>query len=356
MNAVSYDAVLLVAFGGPEGMADVMPFLENVLRGRNVPEARKREVAHHYARFGGVSPLNEQNRKLKRALEKELQAHGLILPVYWGNRNWQPFVEEAVREMAADGVRHALALFPSAYSSYSSCRQYRENRQAARQRVGGDAPAVHKLRAYFNHPLFIRANAARLRDALARVPPDRRARVQVLFTAHSLPLAMAKNCAYERQLRETARLVAHLAAMAGGWHLVWQSRSGPPSQAWLEPDVCEALRELASRGVRDVVVAPIGFISDHMEVIYDLDLEAAECAEHLGIQLVRAATVGTHPAFLAMIRELIQERLSGDGQRPFLGRLGPGPDTCPQRCCEPGGAERCGRAQPRAGIRTPRPT
>ena len=327
-----YDAILLVSFGGPEAMDEVMPFLQNVLRGRNVPPERMRAVAHHYELFGGVSPINEQNRKLLAALRGELDAHGPRLPVYWGNRNWHPLLTDTLRQMRADGVRRALAFMTSAYSSYSGCRQYRENIEQARAEVGAGAPQVEKLRAFYNHPGFVEPNIEQVRAALSEIPPEQRAAAQIAFTAHSIPLAMAANCAYEAQLLETCRLVAE-GVGHGRWRLVFQSRSGPPTQAWLAPDICDYLRELNTGGTTDVVVAPIGFISDHMEVLYDLDTEARQLARELGLNMIRAATVGTHPTFVQMIRELICERLEPNTPRRALGTRGPSHDVCPVDCC-----------------------
>jgi len=330
-----YDAVLVVSYGGPEGPDDVLPFLENATRGRPVPRARLLEVAEHYAHFGGVSPINSQNRELVAALERELATHGLALPVYLGNRNWHPFLTDTVRRMRDDGVRRAIALVTSAFSCYSGCRQYREDVARALELIGGDAPEVDKLRVFFNHPGFIEANAASLVDALGEVPADRRSRARVLFTAHSIPLAMARSSAYEVQLREASRLVAGAAGI-GSWDLVYQSRSGSPQLPWLGPDVCDHLETLAGGSVRDVVILPIGFLSDHMEVLYDLDSEARQKAADLGLTLVRARTVGTAPAFVAMLRELIQERMADRPERRALGPLGPSHDICPLDCCPDG--------------------
>ena len=331
--AASYDAVLVVSFGGPEGPDDVMPFLENVLRGRPVPRERMLEVAEHYQHFGGISPINVQNRALIAALEQELAAHGPHLPIYFGNRNWHPLLPDTLRKMRDDGVRRAIAFFTSAFSSYSGCRQYRENIAAAREQVGPDAPEVDKLRVFFNHPGYVEPMAGLLGGCLARIPEERRAAAEVLFTAHSIPMAMAANCRYELQLRESCRLVA-AGAGAGSWKLVFQSRSGPPQQPWLEPDVGDAIREARGRGVSDVVVAPIGFISDHMEVMFDLDVEAHDISHELGMNMVRCPTVGTHPRFVQMIRELIVERMSDEPVRLCLGELGPSHDVCPIDCCK----------------------
>lgn len=328
--AEDYDAFLLVSFGGPERPEDVMPFLDNVLRGRNVPAERKREVADHYMRFQGRSPLNEQNRALVAALRGELDAHALRLPVYWGSRNWHPFLADTLREMARDGVRRAVAFVTSVFSSYSGCRQYLEDIAAARADVGEGAPEIEKLRAPFDHPGFVDACTDRLRAARAEVADPL---APVVFTAHSLPVAMAASCAYEAQFREAARLVAERVGMPQ-WSLAYQSRSGPLSQPWLEPDVNDELRRLAGEGAAAAVVAPIGFLSDHMEVVYDLDVAARATAEAVGLRLVRAGTAGTHPSLVAAIRELVQERSDGAPRRA-LGRLEPLPDRCPDDCCPP---------------------
>jgi len=336
-----YDALLVVSFGGPEGMDDVMPFLANVLRGRNVPESRMREVAHHYELFGGVSPINEQNRRLISALEQLLEREGPHLPVYWGNRNWHPFLADTLRQMRDDGIKNALAFVTSAYSSYSGCRQYREDIERAREAVGEGVPSVDKLRVFYNHDGFVMPNAYNLQAALEQIPSERRGAARVAFTAHSIPAAMAAGCDYERQLLETSRLVADVAGAYAGvgalnWRLVFQSRSGPPTQAWLEPDILDHLRALKAEGVTDVVVAPIGFISDHMEVLYDLDTEGRQVSEELGLNMIRAATVGTHPEFVQMIRVLMLERLHLAVRPRALGEYGPSHDVCPADCCLPG--------------------
>ena len=330
----AYQAVLIVSFGGPEGRDEVIPFLENVLRGRNVPRERLLAVAEHYYHFGGVSPLNAQNRALISALRAELQQHGPQLPIYFGNRNWKPFLADALRQMQADGIQRALGFFTSAFSSYSGCRQYRENIADAQMEVGPGAPQVDKLRAFFNHPGFLEPMIENTAAALAKIPDetDRRRHAHLVFTAHSIPQAMAANCRYETQLLDACRVVAD-AVQAANWQLAYQSRSGPPSQPWLEPDVNDELRKLAGEKVRDVVVVPIGFISDHMEVLFDLDTEAQQTSRELGINMHRAATVGTHPRFVRMIRELIVERMTGDPNRPALGALGPSHDVCPDDCC-----------------------
>ena len=345
MSQPHYDAVLVVSFGGPEGLADVLPFLENVLRGKNVPRERMLEVAEHYRQFGGVSPLNAQNRALIAALESELKGNGVSLPVYWGNRNWHPFLPDTLRQMAADGIRRALAFVTSAYSSYSSCRQYLENIEQARAEVGSAAPQVDKLRAFFNHPGFIEPQIERAAQALERIPAARRMATKLVFTAHSIPRVMAAGCAYEAQLREASRLVAE-GLRFDDWAVAFQSRSGPPSQPWLEPDIRDWLRAAKANGAIDVVIVPIGFISDHVEVIYDLDIEARGVCETLGINMVRAATVGTHPRFVRMIRELIVERIAGADERPALGALGPSHDVCLADCCPSGATGQRSAADP----------
>ncbi|MFO1091875.1 MAG: ferrochelatase [Planctomycetaceae bacterium] len=308
---------------------------KNVLfRGRIASRERMLEVAEHYQHFGGVSPINAQVRALISALEVELAAHNIALPIYWGNRNWHPLLPDTLKEMTAAGVRRGLALFLSAYSSYSGCRQYRENVAAARESVGPQAPEIDKLRAFYNHPDFIAANADRLRDALLQLPEANRSTAQIAFTAHSIPSSMAATSDYQRQLEETARLVADACGIgADRWRLVYQSRSGRPEDPWLGPDIVEYLRELKAQGASAVVVAPIGFLSDHMEVLYDLDCEAADAAKSLGLAFARAGTVGVHPRFITMLRKVIQERLSGDVPREAIGKYGPNWDVCPVDCC-----------------------
>ena len=333
-NPHGYDAVLLVSFGGPEGMDEVIPFLENVLRGRNVPRERLEEVAEHYRHFDGVSPLNAQNRALIAALKTELATDGPDLSIYWGNRNWHPLLPDTMRQMAADGIKRALAIFTSAYSSYSGCRQYRENIAAAQAEVGEAAPQVDKIRHFFNHPGFIEPSISLTGEALAQIPAERRQATQIIFTAHSIPSTMAATCDYEAQLREVAHLVAEGLDHAN-WTLVYQSRSGPPHQPWLAPDICDYLRQTHAEGVTDVVIAPIGFLSDHMEVLFDLDTEAREVADELGLTMVRADTVGTHPKFIRMLRDLIVERMADAPDKIALGTLGPSHDICPADCCPP---------------------
>ena len=435
-DRVAFDAFLLVSFGGPEGPDDVLPFLENVARGRKIPPERLQEVARHYERFDGHSPINSQNRALLAALVGELNAHGPQLPIYWGNRNWHPMLADAVRQMADDGVQNALAFVTSAFGSYSGCRQYTEDIERARQEVGPDAPRIEKLRLFYNHPGFIESMADRVAAAFREIPEERRAAARLVFTAHSLPVSAAQASPYEHQLREACRLVAGLLVPACGmgegrdglpspacgggaggegglqhsspitraadsepcpasaltltlsqrergqddlpspfgrgaggeggvqqsspairesdsasvpasaltlsqgergpnvWSLAFQSRSGPPSQPWLAPDIGDHLRQLHADGVRDVVVAPIGFLAENLEIIYDLDIEAHAVCDELGIQMVRAAVVGSHPRFVQMIGDLVRERFDPTASRLALGADGPWPDVCAAGCCK----------------------
>ncbi|MCR4411819.1 MAG: ferrochelatase [Thermoguttaceae bacterium] len=334
--SLPYDAFLLVSFGGPERREDVLPFLENVVRGKRVPRERLLEVAERYELFDGASPINQQNRALLAAILAEFNAHGVRLPVYWGNRHWHPLLEDTIREMAEDGVRRALAFVTSAFASYSGCRQYLEDIDRARQAAGPAAPVVEKLRLFYNHPGFIEPMADRVRAALDELPAGRRDSARLVFTAHSIPLAMAACSKYVDQLQEACRLVSERVGRTE-WTLAYQSRSGPPEQPWLEPDVGDYLVELHRAGqATDVVVVPIGFVSEHMEVVYDLDVELAGLCETLGIRLVRAGVVGTHPRFVRMIRELVEERLDPAAARLALGPLGSCPEVCPADCCRPG--------------------
>ena len=350
---MKYDAILIVSFGGPESRDEVIPFLENVLRGRNVPRERMLAVAEHYYHFDGKSPINQQTRDLIAALEKELSEHGPKLPVYWGNRNWHPMLADTVRQMRKDGVRRALAFVTSAYSSYSGCRQYREDIARAQAKIGvgvpeDGAPEIDKLRVFFNHPGFIEATEERVREAIAQVPLHATQNIRVVYTAHSIPVSMADSSDYVRQLEEVRKLVSSRMAITNDV-LVYQSRSGAPGQPWLEPDILDHLREVKERNLASaVVIAPIGFISDHMEVLYDLDVEARDLCASLALPMARARTVGIHPKFIAMIRELILERIAGT-ERRALGSLGPRQDICEENCCpapqrpaRPASAERKG--------------
>jgi ferrochelatase len=317
----AYQAVLVLSFGGPEKSEDVIPFLENVLHGKNVPRERMMEAAEHYYHFAGRSPINDQNRQLIAALSRELDEHGPRLPVYWGNRNWHPLLADTLREMRDSGIHSAMVLVTSAFSSYSGCRQYLEDIGRARAEVGSAAPRLDKLRGFHNHPGFIDSVASRVEDAFEQIPAVRRPAARLLFTAHSVPVAMAHNSPYLAQLKEACSLVAARLGRSH-WDLVFQSRSGPPSQPWLEPDIGAALarvrQELGPGG--DVVVSPIGFVSDHMEVLYDLDTEAKQLAGGLGLNMIRARTPGVHPGFVSMIRELI---------------AGASVTVCPPDCCPP---------------------
>ncbi|HZS57247.1 MAG TPA: ferrochelatase [Bryobacteraceae bacterium] len=327
-----YDAILLVSFGGPEKSADVLPFLENVTRGRNVPRERLLEVAEHYYRFGGKSPINDQCRELIAALRSELDGHSMTLPIYWGNRNWHPFLIDTLRQMQEDGVTHALAFVTSAYSSYSGCRQYRENIAAAQAEIGSGAPKVDKLRVFYNHPAFVEASADLVADARKQFSLEEQQSVRLVATAHSIPCSMAQTSDYQKQLCETTRLVAERVGFKE-WDLVFQSRSGPPTQPWLGPDILDHLRTLHERGTKNILVAPLGFISDHLEVLYDLDTEAHGLARQLGMKMVRAQTVGTHRAFISMIRQLIEERLNPGAPKLAIGIFGPNHDACESDCC-----------------------
>jgi ferrochelatase len=329
----AFDAVLLLSFGGPEGPEDVVPFLENVTRGRNIPRERLEQVGEHYFRFGGVSPINRLCRELIAALEGELDHHGPRLPVYWGNRNWHPMLEDTVACMADDGVRRTVAVATSAFSSYSACRQYLDDVVRARAAVGERAPAIEKLPPYWNHPSFIETMAEHTRDAIERLAGDEGEEgTRLVFTAHSIPRAMAETCDYKAELQEAAALVTERAAPGSTWDLVYQSRSGPPSQPWLEPDVCDHLRALRGAGASRVVLVPIGFVADHMEVVYDLDVEARAVADEIGLALERAATVGSAPRFVAGLRELIACHVEGS-PATALGSRGPRPYPCAPGCC-----------------------
>ncbi|MEO2019263.1 MAG: ferrochelatase [Fuerstiella sp.] len=328
-----YDALLFVSFGGPEGPDDVMPFLENVLRGRNVPRARMLEVAEHYNHFGGVSPINEQCRQLITALAVELQDHEIDLPIFWGNRNWKPLLPDTMRELKQGGARKILAFVTSAFSGYSGCRQYLENIAAAQVDADATDVEVHKLRVFYNHPDFVEVNVQHVQAAISELNAGPDQDFHVAFTAHSIPNSMAETSDYVQQLTESCRLVAEcLHLPADRWRLVYQSRSGRPQDPWLEPDICDYLRELRDDGVTRVVVSPVGFLSDHIEVLYDLDDEAKAVCEEIGVQMTRAATPGTHPVFVRMIRKLIQERLQ-ETTRECTGQFAPNHDVCLSDCC-----------------------
>jgi ferrochelatase len=314
---------LLVSFGGPEERADVMPFLRNVTRGRNVPDSRLEEVAHHYYLFDGISPINRLNRSLIAALEAAFPQNGIKLPIYWGNRNWHPLLADTVREMSAKGVRRVIALATAGYSSYSSCRQYIDDLERACAEVGAEAPQIVKLPPFWDRPAFREANEHRLADAMAMLGTAPPWDMHVAFTAHSIPSGMADKCGYHEQLRVLADLVASALGVKNH-SVVFQSRSGPPSQPWLEPDICDHLRELAAQRVQDVIIHPIGFVADHMEVIYDLDYEAKSLCQELGLNMLRAGTVGTHPAFVQMICDMVKEHLE-NGRTAYCA-----PGCCPR--------------------------
>lgn len=331
-----YDALLLVSYGGPERPDDVIPFLENVLRGRPVAAARMREIARRYELFDGVSPLNAQIRALLAALVAELNDNGPQLPVYWGNRNWHPMLADTIQQMADDGIRRALAFATSAFGCYTSCRQYQEDISEAIKAVGPEAPQVDKLRLFYNHPGFIEPMAERTQAALAQAAQSENPRPRLLFTAHGIPVAMAANSNYVEQLTEACHLVAEKVD-AENWELVYQSRSGPPNEPWLKPDLGSRLVEIGrDSGPRDVVIVPIGFLADNMEIVYDLDIEIAGLCDELGINMVRAGAIGTHPRFVSMIRELIVERMEESPARLALGAHGPSHDVCPADCCKRG--------------------
>ncbi len=339
VSDVPYEALLLLSFGGPEGPDDVMPFLRNVTRGRGIPDERLAEVAEHYQHFHGVSPINEQNRALIDAVHAELKRRGHDLPIYWGNRNWKPYVADAVRQMRDDHVGSAVVFATSATSSYSSCRQYREDLAQARTMAGNGSPELVKIRHFFDHPGFIAANVEGLRAALESLPVEHRAAARLVFTAHSIPQSMndvsgpERSGLYAAQQHETARLTAEAVRGTGAeFDMVWQSRSGPPQVPWLEPDVNDHLEKLAAQGVTAVVVAPTGFVSDHLEVLWDLDTEAKETAAGLGLAFARAATAGTHPAFVGAICDLVEERTS-NREPEHLGDLGLCGIDCPVGCC-----------------------
>src|SRR5579863_1417439 len=329
---MTYDALLVVSFGGPESKEDVIPFLENVLRGRNVPRERMLAVAEHYYHFDGKSPINQQTRELIDAIKNELAQHGPELPVYWGNRNWHPMLADTLRQMKQDGIQRALAFVTSAYSSYSGCRQYREDIARAQAEVGDGAPQIDKIRAFFNHPGFIGASEERVEAAIAQIPSDARQNVQVVYVAHSIPISMANTSDYVRQLEDVRALISARLGIKSDV-LVYQSRSGAPGQPWLEPDILDYLRGVKEKNLASaVVIAPISFISDHMEVLYDLDIEARQLCDSLGLAMARAKTVGVHPKFIAMIRELILERTEGAERRAW-GTLGVRQDICAEDCC-----------------------
>lgn len=359
-DSAPYDALLLLSFGGPEGPDDVVPFLENVTRGRGIPRERLKEVGQHYFMFGGVSPINGQCRALLTALREDFTGAGLDLPVYWGNRNWAPYLTDTLREMVLDGRHHIAVLATSAYASYSGCRQYRENLAdalATLEAEGLPLPRVDKLRHYFNHPGFVEPMIEGVLKSLEELDESVRAGAHLAFTTHSIPDSAADTSgpvpdhgdggAYVEQHLDVARLIADAVRERTGddhpWQLVYQSRSGAPHIPWLEPDICDHLESLHKQGAPAAVMVPIGFVSDHMEVLYDLDTEATAKAAELGLPVRRSATVGADPRFAAAVRDLLLERAAAERgaavERCALGTLGPSHDLCPIGCC-PSRAER----------------
>lgn len=344
-ESAGFDAILVLSFGGPEEPAHVRPFLENVTRGRGVPPERLDEVVEHYMHFGGVSPINALNRDIISALEAEFATAGVDLPIYFGNRNWHPMVEDTVAQMQSDGIERALVFPTSAWGGYSGCRQYHEDVARAREAVGADAPDLVKIRQYYDHPLLIAAFADSITAAMDSLSAESRSKARLVFTAHSIPSAADANAGppadgghlYSRQVEEASRLAA-AAVGVDDYDLVWQSRSGPPQVPWLEPDICDHLDALSDKGVEAVVVCPVGFVSDHLEVVWDLDTEAEEKAQELNIAFARASTPGTDPRFAQMILELVEEHLSdavprGIGSVPKYGSTLNG-SRCAIRCCE----------------------
>lgn len=348
----SYDAVLLSGFGGPEAQEDVLPFLRNVTRGRGIPDERLEEVAHHYRAFGGVSPINDHNRELQAALAAALEAAGIDLPVYWGNRNWAPYLDDVLAQAASDGVRRLLAIPTSAYSSYSSCRQYREDWADALESAGlQEQLQIDKVRQFFSHPGFVQPFVAGVAAAVAEAEAAgyARAQIEVLFSTHSIPSADAENSGaglfaevdgggYAAQHLAVAERIMEEAAPEVAWQLVYQSRSGAPTTPWLEPDINDAIAELEGRSA--VIIVPVGFVSDHLEVLWDLDREARETAEEHGLWVRRVATPGVDPAFVDGLVDLVRERVIGRpvGQRANTTRIGPWFDVCRPGCCAKGGA------------------
>ena len=349
-TAVDYDAILLASFGGPEGQDDVIPFLRNVTRGRGIPEERLEEVAHHYRAFGGISPINDQNRELKAALEAELERRGIDLPVIWGNRNWTPYMRDALTEANERGFTKLIAIGTSAYSSFSSCRQYREDYALALDETGlGDTIKIDKVRQFFDHPGFVQPFIDGVKKGLADVAAKgfTAEQTHVLFSTHSIPSSDAERSgpasrgfgpdgAYAAQHLAVAEVVMHEAAGAQKWSLVYQSRSGPPSMPWLEPDINDSIAELAGKGIKAVVIVPLGFVSDHMEVKWDLDTEAMETSAEHDVFAVRVPTPGVHAAYVSGLIDLVLERRDGVpvADRPAMTDLGPWYDVCRPGCCE----------------------
>ncbi len=330
MGIGRFDSLLLLSFGGPDGPDDVMPFLRNVTKGRGVPDERLAVVAEQYAVFGGKSPINGLNRDLLDSIEEELSDRGHDLPTFWGNRNWHPFLSDALKALQSEGYKSTVCLVTSAFSSYSGCRQYHEDLAVASLEVPRP-PEIQRVRVFWNHPDFLGTAAELLTES--RVKANLSKNTPVLHTAHSLPVSMAATSDYEAQLNEAAQIVNELAGMEGPCEVVFQSRSGPPSVPWLEPSIDDRLQELAADGLSEVLVHPLGFIADHMEVLFDLDTQAAAVAEQCGMTMVRTPTVGAHPRFVSMMVDLVEEAAGLRDDRPALGVSGPRPDTCLLDCC-----------------------
>ncbi|MGB1822662.1 MAG: ferrochelatase [Acidimicrobiales bacterium] len=330
MGIGRFDSLLLLSFGGPENSDDVMPFLRNVTAGRGVPDERLAVVAEQYELFGGKSPINELNQQLLCALNEELASRGHEMATFWGNRNWHPFVTDTIADLKSLGHTSTVCLVTSAFSSYSGCRQYHEDLDRARNEVPG-APNIERVRVYWDHPDFLGTAAELLAES--RDAAGLSSETPVLHSAHSLPLSMAANCDYQQQLNEAASIVNELAGMRGPYEVVFQSRSGPPSVPWLTPDIDQRIHELAEQGTQELLVHPLGFVADHMEVLFDLDTQSAAAAKEAGVKMVRTPTVGTHPRFVSMLVDLVEEAAGLRADRPSLSKSGPRPDKCNSQCC-----------------------
>ena len=330
MGIGRFDSLLLLSFGGPENSDDVMPFLRNVTAGRGVPDERLAVVAEQYELFGGKSPINELNQQLLYALNEELANRGHEMATFWGNRNWHPFVTDTIADLKSLGHTSTVCLVTSAFSSYSGCRQYHEDLDRARNEVPG-APNIERVRVYWDHPDFLGTAAELLAES--RDAAGLSSETPVLHSAHSLPLSMAANCDYQQQLNEAASIVNELAGMRGPYEVVFQSRSGPPSVPWLTPDIDQRIHELAEQGTQELLVHPLGFVADHMEVLFDLDTQSAAAAKEAGVKMVRTPTVGTHPRFVSMLVDLVEEAAGLRADRPSLSKSGPRPDKCNSQCC-----------------------
>ena len=326
-----YDAILLMSFGGPEGVQDVIPFLERVTKGRNIPQERLLKVAQNYYIFNGISPINEQNRNLIEAIKEEMLRVGLRLPIYFGNRNWTPFVEDALAQMKEDGIKKALVFVTAGFSCYSGCRQYRENLVSALENIP-DGPILDKIRVFYNHPKFIKVVSELIQISISKWGNKDESEIKLVFTAHSIPLSMAEKSDYEKQLHEACRLTVESLGFSE-YTLCYQSRSGSPKFPWLEPDIATVLENFAREAVKNVVFVPIGFVSDHIEIIYDLDIEAKNMAENLGLNFLRVASPVAHPEFPKMVVDLIMERMTENPQRLAIGKYQANHDVCPVNCC-----------------------